>query len=102
MTDADWIKQERDHEYRMATVTADERRRRREATVSNVQAIATGATIVLIVAILAGLIYYWQDSSGKRGNVVEVACVQSGGTWTSVGGSQNKVCIHIDGGVNNG
>jgi hypothetical protein len=92
MTDADWVQQERDHEYRMASLKEDVNRRRREHLTERISTITVGTVVVLGIAIAAGLIYFWQASAGERGREVELACVQNGGTWTGVGGGAD-VCI---------
>lgn len=96
MTDADWVQQERDHEYRMARLKEDSddqtRRHRTERWVAAMWAFG----IVGAIVALSALIYFWQHDSGQRGQEVKLACVQSGGTWTGVGGG-SPTCIRIIG-----
>ena len=96
MTDADWIKQERDHEYAMFR----ERERRdgsiREHRTRGITAVTCGVGIVLVVGILSALIYFWNVGSSERKHEIEVACITSGGTWTAIGGGASKVCVHLD------
>ena len=94
MTDADWVQQERDHEYRMACLKEDENRRRRANRTERIVAVTWGVGIVLALAILSSLVYFWQASAGERGQMVELACVESGGTWTSLSGGSN-VCVRV-------
>lgn len=95
MTDSDWVKQERDHEYRMASLKSDDQRRRREVITERLMIAGWAFGIPLVVAVLVAGIYLWQHDSGQRGHEVEVACVESGGTWTTIGGAGSAVCIHI-------
>jgi uncharacterized membrane protein YkgB len=96
MTDEDWIKQERDHEYRMASLKEEADRRKRTALTERVVAVSWALGIVMVVGILATLVYIWQDSAGQRGQLVEKMCIESGGTWTAIGGGTSEVCVHLD------
>jgi hypothetical protein len=94
MTDSDWVEQERQHEYRMASLKEDADRRRREHRTERFVAATWGIGIVAGLAILSALIFFWQDSAGVRGQTVELACVESGGTWTSLSGGSN-ICVRV-------
>lgn len=92
MTDADWVKQERDHEYRMASLNEDVARRVREQRTERVVAFMWAFGIVSIIGILATLIFFWQQDAGERGQKAELACLNSGGTWTGLNGGAD-LCI---------
>jgi hypothetical protein len=92
--DGDWVQQERDHEYRMASLKEDVNRRRREHFTERLIAVTWGVGIVAVVGIIAALVFLWQQDAGKRGQKVELACVESGGTWTSLSGGSD-VCVRV-------
>lgn len=94
MTDADWVEQERNHEYRMASLKEDADRRTREHRTKRFEAAMWTIGIIGVLSVLTAFIYGWQHDAGMRGNEVEIACVTSGGTWTSVGGG-TQTCIRI-------
>jgi hypothetical protein len=97
VTDEGWIKAEREHEREMADIKFKNDYRQREALTTRIGFIAWALGAVGVVAILALLIYNWQADSGERGMELEQACIEAGGTWTQIGGSQSKMCVHIDG-----
>jgi hypothetical protein len=94
--DSDWIKQERDHEYRMASLKEDVDRRKREHLTDRVLAVCWTLGIVIVVGIVAAMIFFWQKDAGDRGQKAELACLSSGGTWTAIGGGTSNVCVHLD------
>jgi hypothetical protein len=95
MTDADWVKQERDHEYSMADLKMKDQWRKREAWNVRIGYIATAVAAVLITAIVIIPIYLYNVSSGKTSKEIQIACATSGGTWTSLGGGSN-MCVYFD------
>lgn len=94
MTDSDWVQQERDHEYRMASLKEEVNRRRREHLTERIGTITTGTVIALVVGTVAALIFFWQQDAGERGQKAELACIDSGGTWTGVGGGSD-ICVRV-------
>ena len=96
MTDEGWIKAEREHEREMAEAKFREARFRRAAMTTRIGYVSTAVAAIGVVAILALLAYTWQKSTGERGQELEQACIEAGGTWTQIGGSTGKVCVHID------
>jgi hypothetical protein len=94
-TDDAFIKSANDHEYSMAKLASEDRNRRRAATTERVQAVAWVVGIVAVLAIATTWIYLWQKDAGDRGIRIEQACVDSGGTWTSLGGG-SKMCVRIE------
>jgi len=98
MTD-DWIKQERDHEYRIADLKFKDQYRKREAWNTRIGYIASAVAAIFIAVIVIIPIYLWNVDSAKRTHEIETACLASGGTWTSVGGG-TEMCVHIVEGSN--
>lgn len=94
MTDADWIQQERDHEYKMAKLKRDDEASRRHNRSDRISVITTGVAVVLGILIIVAGLFLWQKSAGERGLQVEIACAESGGTWTSIGGG-SPVCARV-------
>jgi hypothetical protein len=97
MTEDDgWIKAERAHEREMAEMMNRNNRDRRAHRNEMIGYIATAVAITLSVAALVAGIYAWQHDAGKRGQQLELACIEAGGTWTQIGGGNaSKVCVHI-------
>jgi hypothetical protein len=95
MTDSDWVKQERDHEYRMACLKEEDNRRRRATITERIVAVSWALGIALVVGIVVAGIYYWQHDAGQRGKQSELACISAGGTWTAIGGGTSDVCVHL-------
>jgi hypothetical protein len=91
-SDSDWIQQERNHEYKMASLMEEVDRRRREQRTERFVAFMWAFGIVSVVAILSALIYLWQQDAGERGQKAEMACLTSGGTWTGLNGGAD-LCI---------
>jgi hypothetical protein len=92
VTDADWVQQERDHEYKMASLKEDMDRRQREQRTERFVAAMWAFGIVSVISILASLIFLWQQDAGERGQKAELACLTSGGTWTGLNGGAD-LCI---------
>lgn len=92
MTDADWVQQERNHEYKMASLKEDVDRRQREQRTERFVAAMWAFGIVSVISILAALIFLWQQDAGERGQKAELACLNSGGTWTGLNGGAD-LCI---------
>lgn len=92
--DTEWIRQDQEFQYRMASLKEDVNRRRREHFTERMIAVTWGVGIVAVVAILAALIFLWQKDAGSRGQKVELACVEGGGTWTSLSGGSD-VCVRV-------
>jgi hypothetical protein len=90
--DSDWVKQERDHEYRMAKLTEDKNYHRRQQITDRVMYSAWAVGVILVVGILAALVFFWQQDAGNRGQKAEMACLNSGGTWTGLNGGTD-ICI---------
>ena len=99
MTDDDWVKQERDHEYRMASLKEDADRRKRQALSDRVMYVSWALGISLVVGFLVAGIYFWQHDAGQRGQQAELTCLSAGGTWTSIGGGTSDVCVHLKDGT---
>jgi hypothetical protein len=96
MTDEGWIKAEREHERKMSEAKERSDWKKREAMTTRIGYIATATAITIVVATIALLIYAWQESAGERGQELEKACIAVGGTWTTIGGGQSKVCLHLE------
>lgn len=96
MTDEGWIRAEREHELAMADIKFKNDYRQREALTTRIGYVAWAFGIVGVITVLALLIYNWQADSGERGTELEKACIEEGGTWTQIGGSTSKMCVHID------
>lgn len=93
--DTEWIKQDQEFQFKMASLKEDVNRRRREHFTTRLIMVTWGVGIVAVVAIVAALIFFWQQDAGKRGQKVELACVESGGTWTSLSGGSD-VCVRVE------
>ena len=94
--DDPWIKAERAHERDMADLKFRDDRYRREQRTERIVAVCVAFGIVGSLAVLAALIYFWQESAGERGRKVEEACIAAGGTWTVLGGGTGKaVCVRV-------
>lgn len=98
-SDSDWIQQERNHEYRMASLKEEADRRKRTAITERVTAVSVALGITFVVAILVAGIYFWQHDAGQRGKQAELACLTAGGTWTTIGGGTSKVCVYLKDGA---
>jgi hypothetical protein len=94
--DGDWVQQERDHEYRMASLKEDVDRRRRDNLTERLVAFMWGFGIVLVVGIVAALVFFWQQDAGNRGQKAELACLTSGGTWTGLNGGSDICVARVD------
>ena len=99
----DWLAAERAHEYKMAELAAkqadeerNERRWRREQWTTRVGAVTVGLTIATIVL---GIVYaVWSNVQENRTvqERIQIACIEQGGTWTSIGSSNApKGCYKI-------
>ena len=94
MTDSDWVQRERDHEYKMAKLKSDDDESRRRNRSDRIGSVTVGAVIIMCTLIIVAGIFLWQKSAGERGLQVEIACIEAGGTWTSVGGG-SPVCARV-------
>lgn len=92
--DADWIQRDQEFQLKMADIKARDDDRKRTARTERVVAVSWAVGIVLSLAIIASLIYFWQADSGARGREVEQSCIAAGGTWTTFNGGA-KVCVHL-------
>jgi hypothetical protein len=92
--DDSWIKEERDHERRMAQQRDDERRRRRAQINERISTITIGAASVLIAAVVAALIWYLVSSQTTANTERDRICNEAGGTRTTIGGGA-AVCVWV-------
>lgn len=54
-----------------------------------------GATTVAIVAVLVFALWRWAVE-GKQADTERInACTEQGGTWTTIGGGMDKMCIKV-------
>ena len=94
-SDAAWIKDERRHEFDMASLRSKDAQRQREALSERIRDICIASAVIGVTAILAWLIISWVHSSGGRGMELEKTCISEGGTWTTLGRGTGKMCIHL-------
>jgi hypothetical protein len=94
-SDGEWIAAERKHEREMTSMMNEDRRRRRETVTERVVAVSWALGIAVVVCAVAALVYFWQHDAGTRGQQAELACLNNGGTWTSIGGSTSDVCLYL-------
>ena len=102
-TSDEWLAAERKHEYKMAELKSkqadeerSERRWRREEWTRRTVAVATA---VAVTAIVLGIVYaIWSNVQENRAvqERKEIACIEQGGTWTSIGArNAAKGCYKI-------
>lgn len=94
--DSDWISAERNHEFRMAKEINEAMKVRRHEITERVKMVSVTFGIVAVVLAIVSAIYFTVDRSSVRLQEQELACVQAGGTWTSIGGG-SSVCVRIAG-----
>jgi hypothetical protein len=92
MTDADWVQQDQEFQLKMARLNYDDEASRRRHRSDRISVIATAVAAVLGILIVVSGLFLWQKSAGERGLQVELACVESGGTWTEIGGG-STTCV---------
>ena len=97
----EWLTAERAHEYKMAELAAQqadedrrERRWQREQWTARIGYIVTGLTILLVALGIGYAVWSSVNESTASLERTEIACIEQGGTWTSVGGSA-KGCYRI-------
>lgn len=99
----EWLTAEREHEYKMAELAAQQadedrraRRWQREERTKRVGYVVAGLTIAAIILGIGWFI--WSGTNDGRASLErkEVACIEQGGTWTSIGGANSrKGCYRI-------
>lgn len=91
MTDSDWVKRERDHEYSMAKLARDERENIRSHRTQRVQAVAWVVGIVFVVGMIVSAIYVTNGRASGQIHEREMACITSGGMWATL--NEDSTCM---------
>lgn len=98
----DWIKAEREHERKMAEIERkrieEDNRHKRLMAEQRTEKWQVFFVVVGVVAVILGIAYFiWNGvtESGLARQELELACIESGGSWTSLGGTGSKSCYYI-------
>lgn len=98
----DWIKAEREHERKMAEIkrkqTEEDNRHKRLLAEKRTEKWQVLFAVIGIVAVILGIAYFvWNgvNQGAERAARLELACIESGGSWTSLGGTGSKSCYYI-------
>lgn len=98
----DWIKAEREHERKMAEIkrkqTEEDNRHKRLMKEKRVEMWQVFFAVVGIVAVILGVAYFiWNgvNQGAEARQELELACIEQGGSWTSLGGAGSKSCYFI-------
>ena len=99
--DAAWIEAEREHERQMRIIEntrADNERRHAERLAAErterVQAWVVGLAVVASILGIVFAIWSYADRQGVRDAEIEVACIEAGGTWVTVG--RVPMCTRVE------
>lgn len=89
-----WIKEERDHEFRMEKERTKAAIYRSESRKEAVQVIAVVLGIVVVTAIVVIALWTEARSNRERLERESVRCAESGGTMLDLA-ERGKTCFHI-------
>ena len=91
----DWLREERDHQFRvmMERNKIDEARRRKR--IDALQNVGIAFIIFAAISLLVGAIWSSDHSAKQIDEKVQLACVENGGTWASIGGGR-AVCVRVE------
>lgn len=102
MASDEWLTYERKHELAMAKVKAEkaeaERRHRSEIAKQRTERVGMVMIGLTITVIILGIAWFiWNGAAENREAQVrlELACIERGGSWTTLGGDYGKSCYQI-------
>jgi hypothetical protein len=90
-----FIREERRWEAAQQDRADRERARHREAWNTRIGYIASAAVAITVIVSIALGIWRWAASSKEAETSRINACSVSGGTWTTIGGGLDKMCIKV-------